>query len=244
MVEEGEEPVTVKERCDKAGNTYASSIHALASAIQKLQAANGPEKRRGWLYRGLGGGALPPEFIRIGLLEWAFVSTSKSLQAALAYSGVKQGLLAAVLRIELSDVDGAASIEEFSQYLSEEEFVWNVLTFLQYLVGQEELVSTPHGLVRMITVKANSNGRVMTIEQLTSRRKDLHLASVHHNRVDLVRAVESRPDVGEALKASVLRQFSELEERHRTRETDAYNDDQQCRALGAGEGRRRRGSSR
>ena len=231
VVEEGVEPVTVKERCEKASNSYASSIHVLASAIQKLQTANGPEKRRGWLYRGLGGGALPPEFMRTGLLEWAFMSTSKSLQAALAYSGVKQGLLATVLRIALSDVDGAASVAEFSQYPNEEEFVWNLLTFLQYLVGKEELVSTPHGLVRMITVKANSNGRVLTIEQLTSRRKDLHLASVHHNRVDLVRAIESRGDVSEELEASVLRQFGELEERHRAREAHDYNDDQQYRTL-------------
>ena len=225
------EPVSVKERCEKAGNSYASSIHVLASAIQKLQAANGPEKRRGWLYRGLGGGALPPGFLKFGLLEWAFMSMSKSLRAALAYSGVKQGLLATVLRIELSDVDGAASIEEFSQYPSEEEFVWNVLTFLQYLVGKEELMSTPYGLVRMITVKANSNGQVLTIEQLASRRKDLHLASVHHNRGDLVRAIESRGDVSEAVGASVLRQFGELEERHRACEAQRYNDDHQYRAL-------------
>ena len=34
VVEEGEEPVTVKERCDKAGNTYASSFPALARARQ------------------------------------------------------------------------------------------------------------------------------------------------------------------------------------------------------------------
>lgn len=76
-------------------------------------------------------------------------------------------------------MDDAASIEEFRRYSSEEEFVWNVLTFLQYLVGKEELVWTPHGLVRMITVKANSNGRILTIEQLASRRKDFHLVSVH-----------------------------------------------------------------
>ena len=186
--------MTVEERCEKASNSYASSIH---------------------------------------VLEWAFMSTSRSPQAALAYSGVKLGLLATVLRIELSDVDGAASVEEFSQYPSEEEFVWNVLTFLQYLVRKEELVSTPHGLVRMITVKANSHGRVLTIEQLASRRKDLHLASVHHNRIDLVRAIEARGNVDEALKASVLRQYGELKERHRIREVQHYNDDQQYRTIGA-----------
>ena len=53
----------------------------------------------------------------------------------------------------MSDVDGAASIQEFSQYPGEKEWLWNVLTYLQYRVGEEELCTTPWGLVRMITVK-------------------------------------------------------------------------------------------
>ncbi len=77
-------------------------------------------------------------------------------QVALAYSGVRKGLTATVLRMEVSDVDGAASISEFSQYPGEEEWLWNVLTYLQYQEGEEELCTTPWGLVRMITVKGVS----------------------------------------------------------------------------------------
>ena len=57
-------------------------------------------------------------------------------QVALEYSGVKHGKTATVLRMEVSDVDGAASIHEFSQYHGEEEWLWNVLTYLQYIEGE------------------------------------------------------------------------------------------------------------
>ena len=82
---------------------------------------------------------------------------------ALAYSGIHKGYTATVLRMEVSDVDGAASIQEFSQYPGEEEWLWNVLTYLQYRVGEEELCTTPWGLVRMITVKGVSRVRPVKV---------------------------------------------------------------------------------
>ena len=112
-------------------------------------------------------------------------------QVALQYSGVQQGKTATVLRMQISDVDGAASIREFSQYPGEEEWLWNVLTFLQLLVGEEELCSTKWGLVRMLTVKANTNGSHMTVEKLVSRRRDLHLAAVRQNSIDLKCSLET-----------------------------------------------------
>jgi hypothetical protein len=40
-----------------------------------------------------------------------------------------------ILNPQVSDVDGAASIQEFSQYPGETERLWSVLTYLQYRVG-------------------------------------------------------------------------------------------------------------
>ena len=68
-----------------------------------------------------------------------------------------------ILNPQVSDVDGAASIQEFSQYPGEKEWLWNVLTYLQYRVGEEELCTTPWGLVRMITVKGVCRGRHVTL---------------------------------------------------------------------------------
>lgn len=70
-------PVLVADRCKKAKNFWASTIHALVSAIKKLQTPG-----RGWLYRGLSGGTLPSSFCKRGFAEWAFMSTTKDLQVA------------------------------------------------------------------------------------------------------------------------------------------------------------------
>jgi len=228
-VQAGVAPVTVKERCKCAQNTYTSVIHCLVSGVKKLQQTGG--RMRGWLYRGLGGGELPASFHRTGFAEWAFMSTTKSLEVAIEYSGASDGHGATVLRVEASDVDGAASVQEFSQYPREKEWLWGVLCYVQCLEGKDEMCSTPHGMVRLVTVKVNSNGQAKTVEQLTGRRKDLHLATVHHNRIDLQRAIEEWGDVPQELSEAILRQYGELEEQHRALAASAYNEDLQYRAL-------------
>jgi hypothetical protein len=185
VVDEGTQPVTIMERCVQHDNSYPSTVHCLVSGIKKLQQAAGPEHNRGWLYRGLSGGQLPASFRKRGFAEWAFMSTTKDLSVAVDYSGAKQGKAATVLKIEMSDVDAAVGIKELSQYPREEEWLWNVLTYLQYLEGREEVLTTPHGLCRVITVKANSNGRALTVEELAGRRKKLHLAAVAHKKQDV-----------------------------------------------------------
>lgn len=77
MVKVGVAAVKVADRCKKAKNFWSSTIHALVSAIKKLQTPG-----RGWLYRGLSGGTLPSSFCKRGFAEWAFMSTTKDLQVA------------------------------------------------------------------------------------------------------------------------------------------------------------------
>lgn len=77
QVEEGVPPKSVAERCEEAQNNYSSTIHALVSAVKKLQ-----KPERGWLYRGLSGGQLPRGFRTKGFAEWAFMSTTTSLEVA------------------------------------------------------------------------------------------------------------------------------------------------------------------
>jgi hypothetical protein len=97
-----------------SGHRFTNTIHALASAIKKLQglAAEKPSTR---LYRGLGG-LLVDEFVKsCGFTDKAFMSTTMSRKIALEYSGVDKGLIGSVLCIETSTTNNGAVISEFSQ---------------------------------------------------------------------------------------------------------------------------------
>ena len=76
------------------------------------------------------------------------MSTSDRPEVAIDYSGVKEGQVAIVLVIETHQVDAAACIFEFSQYLAEREFLVLLLSYLEYLPDWDEIVITEHGIVR------------------------------------------------------------------------------------------------
>ena len=99
---------------ERSGHKFTNTVHALASAVKKLQglAAEEPSTR---LYRGLGGLKVD-EFVKgCGFTDKAFMSTTKDRKIALAYSGVTKGLVGTVLCIETSTTNGGAAIVEFSQ---------------------------------------------------------------------------------------------------------------------------------
>jgi hypothetical protein len=98
----------------RTGHKYTNTIHALASAIKKLQglAAQEPSTR---LYRGLGGLSVDKFAASLGFTERAFISTTKDRSLALEYSGVHMGLVGTVLCIETSTTNNGAVISEFSQ---------------------------------------------------------------------------------------------------------------------------------
>ena len=99
-------------------NMFATTVHVLASAVQKLSRSvhipNGT-----LLYRGLGGTLdLPEQFVRSdalgrrGYAEWGFMSTTTSREVAMQYSGVREGKpRATVLVIRTGAVDRGACIQ-------------------------------------------------------------------------------------------------------------------------------------
>jgi hypothetical protein len=98
-----------------SGHKFTNTIHALASAVKKLQglAAKEPSTR---LYRGLGGLKVDEFVASCGFTDKAFMSTTKSRKIALEYSGVKTvGTVGTVLCIETSTTNNGAVISEFSQ---------------------------------------------------------------------------------------------------------------------------------
>jgi uncharacterized protein len=175
----------------RSGHRFTNTIHALASAIKKLQglAAEEPSTR---LYRGLGGLSVAAFAASCGFTDKAFMSTTKDRESALEYSGVHKGLVGTVLCIETSTTNNGAVISEFSQYPGEEETVWNACSFLQHLPGREEVVLPPGvGVVRTYHVLVSANSRAETVEQLEGRRKRVVVQVLDTLHADVCRAVDA-----------------------------------------------------
>jgi hypothetical protein len=175
----------------RSGHKYTNTIHALASAIKKLQglAAQEPSTR---LYRGLGGLSVAKFAASLGFTERAFTSMTKDRRIALKYSGVHMGLVGTVLCIETSTTNNGAVLSRFSQYPEEEETVWNACSFLQHLPGREEVVLPPGGgVVRIYHVLVSANSRAETVEELEGRRKRVVVQVLDTLHADVCRAVDA-----------------------------------------------------
>merc|ERR1719210_1183559 len=98
------------------------------------------------------------------------MSTTKSLEVALEYSGAQKGN-GTVLAMEMSEVDQGAILQEFSQYPGEEETLWNACSYMEALKGKEEWRLTKWGLVKLVYIKINASGRALTVEELEHQRK-------------------------------------------------------------------------
>ena len=175
----------------EARHRYSSTLHALASAVKKLQltAEDGQGTR---LYRGLSGLDVREFLSGQGFCETAFMSTTRSLTVALNYSGIKDGKVATVLAFELSKIDHGADISDFSQYPSERETVFNTCSYLEYVRGRDAIHVTEYGLVRVLLVKVNANSKALTIEELQGRRKTVVVSMIDTIYADVCHDVETR----------------------------------------------------
>ena len=187
----------------RSGHKFTNTIHALASAIKKLQAIadDAPATR---LYRGLGGLSVREFLASLGFAEKAVMSTTKDRDIALAYSGVKQGGVGSVLCIETSSTNNGAVIVFFSQYPAEEETAWNPCSFIQHLPGKVQVVlSAGGGLVRVYHVLVSANSRALTVEELEARRKKVVTQVLDTLHTDVCRAVDAAAASAE-FKARVM----------------------------------------
>jgi ankyrin repeat protein len=184
-------PKDLYSRFFDGGNLYATTIHVLVSAVQKISRVT--KLLEGMkLYRGLGGMMeLPDHFFKgdkfgcRGFAEWGFMSSTTSRDVALQYSGVKEGRpRAMVLVISVGAVDRGACIRDFSQFPGEKEYLYLPVSFLAPL-GPIEYEITDHGLVQMIPVRVNSNLKALTTEQMLERKKQMHISSFKHLLDDL-----------------------------------------------------------
>ena len=238
-------------------NTYATTIHVLSSAIQKIsRAMRIPDGLP--LYRGFSGKSLPQSFHTadgsgaLGFAEWGFMSTTADINVAIEYSGTSKGKHnAMVFAMRSGAVDRGACVEELSQYHGEREILWPPLSFVAPS-GRQYVEQTEHGLIQMMPLSINANLKTLTVEGLLNQKKDAHLASFRiiqdelgsdlavlaaEHRADLRMQRDKEPDyLGvpysvEDLLDRIKRECLAVYERHRSLTCEAYAENEAFRFL-------------
>ena len=168
----------------KSDNLFSTTIFVLVSAVQKLsRCMHIPAGML--LYRGLGGTLdLPDSFTYAdengckGYCEFGFMSTTADRKVAVQYSGVKDNKpQASIMEIHPNSIDRGADISEFSQYPGEKEFLFVPMSYVQ---GKERCrleVVPGDGVLKIISVDININIKTETVEQLTGKKKNMHISA-------------------------------------------------------------------
>lgn len=165
------------------GSLFSTTIFVLVSAIQKVAKVMQLSQNVS-LFRGTDGNMALPDFFHeadthgcMGIMEYGFMSTTINLHTAISYTGIDQEKVhPKVFKIQIGSVDRGADISEFSQYQSEQEFLWLPHSFLEP-TGEISLELTEYGIVEIISVRVNSNLKAILIEEYVARKKELHLTS-------------------------------------------------------------------
>jgi len=187
-------PKDIYDVYDKADNKFSTTIFVLVSAVQKLsRCMNIPVGTL--LYRGLGGSMelpdtffVPSEFCipskicmtpnALGYTEFAFMSTTQDRSVAVHYSGVRDNKpKASIMEIRPNSVDRGADISDFSQYPGEKEFLIVPYSFVQGDGRQRTEITDGGGVLTVISVNVNINLKTETLEQLTGKKKSMHLSA-------------------------------------------------------------------
>jgi 5-hydroxyisourate hydrolase-like protein (transthyretin family) len=168
----------------ESDNRFSTTIFVLVSAVQKLSRCMSIPAGM-MLYRGLGGTLqLPDSFTNAdengckGYCEFGFMSTTADRNVAVQYSGVRDKKpQASIMEIRPNAVDRGADISEFSQYPGEREFLFVPMSYVQ---GQERCrveVGAGGGVLKVISVSVNINLKTETLEQLTGKKKSMHISA-------------------------------------------------------------------
>jgi len=168
----------------KSDNRFSTTIFVLVSAVQKLsRCMNIPAGMM--LYRGLGGTLeLPDSFTTAdengckGYCEFGFMSTTADRKVAVQYSGVKDKKpQASIMEIRPNAVDRGADVSDFSQYPGEKEFLFVPMSYVQGQGRCRVEVGPGGGVLKVISVGVNINLKTETVEQLTSKKRSMHIVA-------------------------------------------------------------------
>jgi len=240
----------------KQNNLFPTTIHVLASALQKIArhsriSADTP------LFRGLGGSGKftlelpdsfhnPDEKFLTGYTDYGFQSFTADKDTALTYSGVYQHKPhACMLEIHPNSIDRAADISEFSQFPMEKEFTFVPCSFVQKDgKGRYEAVTWPEsghdkvGFLTVVPARVNANIKTETVEQIESRKKEMHMTAFEVLRVELDNEIDEiktskKVDDSEMqkLRETIFKACDQVLESHKKKGHGEYNDPSKYSAL-------------
>jgi ankyrin repeat protein len=183
-------------------NMFATTIFVLVSAVQKIARVTEISEKL-VLYCGLGNVRdLPESFMRPdatgskGWTEFGFRSTTADKSVALDYSGIKKGNPhPMVISFTPNAVDRGACIAELSQYPGEKEYLFVPCSFLQPN-GAPALEVVKEGIVNVVPVHLSLNLKTETIEEIVSKKRDIHFASFGSLLEELATDLKDMKDAG------------------------------------------------
>ena len=173
-----------------SGNQYETTIFCIISGVKELSKDTSmPMDRR--VYRGLSGMIPPDQFWCAtdgfrGGVELGFMSTTTDRRVAMQYSGSDQAHRV-VFEITVGRIDIGADLAWLSQYPAEREILFPPLTCLE-VVGEPRVQDG----ILYFPLRANMNLKGLTIKQLESRRKELHMAMANKLREELHISIENK----------------------------------------------------
>ena len=98
-----------------------------------------------------------------------------------------------VLRMETGTIDRGADISELSQYPGEREFLWVPCSFLEpHGAPTVELVEEAGEgvVVTVVPVRVSANLKALTVEELRTQKRDIHLSAFRYLRDETLRELE------------------------------------------------------
>jgi hypothetical protein len=106
------------------------------------------------------------------------MSTTADRKVAVQYSGVKDKKpQASIMEIRPNAVDRGADISDFSQYPGEKEFLFVPMSYVQGQGRCRVEVGPGGGVLKVISVGVNINLKTETVEQLTSKKRSMHVVA-------------------------------------------------------------------
>ena len=152
------------------GNKYATTLHAINSAIVKLSKLTAATK----VYRGLSGMGLPDAFWRAnefgvrGGIEAAFMSTTTDRKVAMDYASSSGAAGSGIVfEVQQGMINRGADITFLSMYPHEQEVLFAPLTGLEVHSMRVE------DAVLVVSVGLSINLTALTIEQVIGKRRKL-----------------------------------------------------------------------
>jgi hypothetical protein len=145
-------PLRSKETGPENPHKLPVTVALLEDAVKKLRVVESEAESSNEavdLYRGMKGVQVPPEFVEKGGTELAPMSTTLSLETAMAYSDSKAAVL---LRLRTKDsLVRGADISFLSAFPGEKEILFPPLTFLRAL-GPSKLVKIEESSFHVVDV--------------------------------------------------------------------------------------------